>query len=461
MMLALKRGKKTVAIDFNSTAPAKATPGMFPLDPDGTVQGRVNEFGWLAAGVPGTLAGLQLALTRYGTRPFRELVAPAIRLAQDGFPITEGFARAIRATAKQLAKDEGISKLLLKDGEPLQAGDAFRNPDLGRMLQALADSNSVEPFYRGEIARRIADAFQKHGGLVTFDDMASYKAREVAPLQFDWHGFSVQTAPLTAGGLTVLQTLSILKALGWDRDRLKRETHAISSHAFVESLRAVWYDRLALLGDPQHVKIPIARLLSEKHAGEVAAKVRTAVRDGKPLPFRTDTHEDAGTVHLNAADADGNMVALTLTHGNAFGACVAVDGLGLILGHGMSRFAPQPTHPNSPGPRKRPLHNMCPTIVLRDGKPLLALGATGGRMIVNAVFNIPTHFVGLGTPIDDAVAAPRLHTDGNLTLTAERKWPEAETELLKNIGYTVRQGAVATAHAIVADGDGGYRSAAR
>jgi gamma-glutamyltranspeptidase/glutathione hydrolase len=156
------------------------------------------------------------------------------------------------------------------------------------------------------------------------------------------------------------------------------------------------------------------------------------------------------------------MVALTLTHGDSFGACVTVDGLGLILGQGMSRFEPKPDHPNSPGPGKRPLHNMCPTILLRGGKPIVALGGTGGRMIPNAIFNLLAHFVGLGESIEEAVAAPRVHTNGNLDLTMERKWPETETQFLKDVGFNVKLGNNANVHAILVDpGTGTCRAAAR
>jgi gamma-glutamyltranspeptidase/glutathione hydrolase len=458
MMLALKGGRKITAIDFNTAAPAVARPDMFVLDDNGVVRGRVNEFGWLAAGVPGTLAGLQFALDRYGTRRLRDVIKPAIGFAQDGFPVTEGLARAVRATANQLRKDPGSVKLLFKDGEPLQAGDTFRNPDLAKMLEALATENTVEPFYRGDIARRIAAEFQKHGGLVTAKDMAEYKAREVQPLKLDWRGFSIRTAPLTAGGISILQALSILKALDWDN--LPESTRR--THVQIEALRLAWSDRLALLGDPQKVKVPIDRLLSEKYARELSSKIQLAVTDGKPLPLKIRSRAQAGTIHLNSVDRHGNMVALTMTHGNTFGACVTVDGLGLMLGHGMSRFDPQPEHPNSPAPRKRPLHNMCPTIVLRDGKPLLALGATGGRMIPNTIFSILTQFIGLNASIEDAIAAPRLHTDGNLDLTLERKWSETEADALKNIGYAVKLGPSANAHAILVDPKtGGARYSAR
>src|SRR6266516_1281233 len=434
MVIAPAGGKKIIAIDFNTSAPATARPDMFPLDDSGLVRARINEYGWLSAGVPGALAGLQRALDRYGTRSFREMVAPAIRLAEEGFPISEGLARGIRAV------------------------DRFRNPNLAKMLEKLARYNSVEPFYSGDIARRIAEEFHKHGGLVTAIDLAGYQAREVEPLEFEWRGLTIRTAPLTAGGLTVLQALSILKALDWD----KRPASGARTHALVEALRLSWHDRLQQLGDPEKANVPVARLLAEEYVRSLAAKIERTVQDRRPLPLQADSRRQSGTVHLNSADRHGNTVALTLTHGNTFGACVTVERLGLTLGHGMSRFDPRPNHPNSPGPGKRPLDNMCPTIVLSDGRPLLALGATGGRKIPNALFGVLTHYVGLGASASDAVAAPRLHTEGGLDLTLERAWPESETELLKAIGYTVNSGNNAIVHAISFDPQTrAYRAAAR
>jgi len=457
MIIALQRGKKITAIDFNTAAPAAAKPDMFPLE-ERRAPGRINEYGWLAAGVPGTLAGLQLALDRYGTRRFREIVAPAIQFATDGFGVSEGLSKAIRALANQLRKDPASLRLLFKDGEPLPAGDTLRNPDLAKMLEKLAKDNSVESFYRGDIARHIADEFQKHGGLVTAKDMAGYKAREIHPLALTWRGFTIHTPPPTAGGLSVLQALSILKTLEWD----KMPTSIRRTQGLIDALRLAWSDRLALLGDPEKAKVPAERLLSKSYIDELSAKVAAAVKDGKPLPLKTESRAQTGTIHLNSTDAQGNVVALTMTHGNAFGACVTVDGLGLILGHGMSRFDPQPDHPNAPGPHKRPLHNMCPMIVLRDGKPLLALGATGGRMIPNTLYTILAQFVGLDASVEDAVAAPRLNTDGNLDLTLERKWPEDETESLKALGYAVKTGVSANAHAMVVEPESGKaRVAAR
>ena len=435
-------------IDFNSTAPVAARHDMFDTAPDGSVPGRVNEIGWLAAGVPGTLGGMQLANDLFGTRSIGDLLAPAIGLARGGFPLPEGTVRGVRSSLEILRRDAGSAELLLVDGEPPSPGAIFRNPDLATMLESLADAGSLDGFYRGEIGRIIAGAFQDNGGLVTFDDMAAYQAQEVDPLVFEWMGQTVYTAPLTAGGATIVEALSILRALDSSGGSLG------SSRARLESLRVAWKDRLDLFGDPEHSDVPLARLLSAPYAGEMAGRVAAALDRGRALPIETLSREHDGTISLSAADDEGNIAALTLTHGGGFGSRVTVPGLGLILGHGVSRFDPRPGHPNSPGPGKRPLHNMCPTIVARDGRPWLALGGRGGRRIPNAVFDVLAAVL-TGKTVDEAMAAPRMHTDGNMRVTLEESWPEADVNAIRQMGYEVGTGRSATVSAAAIDLDSG------
>src|SRR5579883_535813 len=203
------------AVDFNTAAPAAVTPDLYRADEHGVVKDGANTYGWRSVGVPGVLAGLQLALDRYGSRPFGELAKPAVALARDGFKVSRSFAAAARTVAPRLAKDPGSAKLFLAGGGPPAEGGTFKNPELAALLQTLADRGSVATFYKGDIADRIAGAFREHGGLVTAADLAAYKAAEVVPLAFGWNGYTVYTPPPTAGGLTVLQTLAALKALGW------------------------------------------------------------------------------------------------------------------------------------------------------------------------------------------------------------------------------------------------------
>lgn len=443
------------AIDFNTMAPAAMKPEQFGANDAGEVPGKVNMHGWLSAGVPGVLAGLQRALDSFGTKKFSEVVAPAIKFARNGFAVKKNVAGAFKSARAQLAADPGSAKLFFDKGQPLAEGATYRNPDLATMLESLAAEGSVVDFYRGEIAAKIAAAFKTGGGLVTAEDMAAYKALAVEPLALAWNGLSIHTPPPSAGGLTVLQVLATLKAANWPEKR-----DAIDQ-TFVECLRAAWHDRLHLLGDPKQADVPIVKLLSEEYARETAARVAAAIRDKRPLPADFDGRTAGGTIHLNAVDASGLAVSMTLTHGESLGAQVTVDGLGLVLGHGMSRFDPRSGRPNSPGPRKRPLHNMCPTMVTKDDKPVLAIGATGGRRIVSGLVNVLARRVGEGKPISEAVKSPRLHTEGGLNLSAEEGW---NMEELKSLGYAVTKGSVSSLSAIEIDRSGdklNFTSAAR
>jgi gamma-glutamyltranspeptidase / glutathione hydrolase len=376
---------------------------------------------------------LEFALKRYGTRSFREVVQPAIKLAQNGFVINKVFANTMRISAARFAKDPGSRKIYLKDGKPLVEGDVLRNPELAKMLSVLAERNSVDSFYRGDIAQRIADAFRKNGGLVTAKDLAAYRVREVEPLRFEINNFSILTAPLTASGLTILEALAILKALGWnDSAEMGRRVHAR-----LEALRLAWKDRLELFGDPAKTKVPVKKLLSRGYAGALAGKVRNAVSQKRPVAIRIGEHRDEGTTNICAADREGNLVALTITHGDPFGAQVTVDGLGLTLGHGMSRFDTNPHHPNAPGPGKRPVINVCPSLVLRNGVSAMTIGGAGGMRIPNAIFDAITRYALHGASMDTAIAAPRLHSTGTLNVAVEPHFEKESARYLKEVGFNV------------------------
>jgi gamma-glutamyltranspeptidase/glutathione hydrolase len=398
MMIGLANGKIT-CIDFNSTAPAAARPDMYPLDEKGNVKGRVNFHGWLAVGVPGTLAGMQLALERYGTKSLHEVLQPAI------------------SSAKSKPRSDKY----------------FDFEQLIKLFSTLAERNSVETFYRGDIAQVIAAAFQKNGGLVTAKDLAAYHAREGAPYEMQWKGLSILTAPLCAGGLTALQALQILKALKWDESPPGLE----AAHARLETLRLAWKDRWETFGDPDIVPVPIQKFLSDDYARECAAQVRAAVKAKQPLSLHIEHAEQLGTMNISAVDKQGNLVACTLTHGGGYGAQVAVESLGMVLGHGMARFDPRPGQPNSVAPGKRPQHNMSPSILVKNGRPVVAIGAGGGTKIQSSIYDFCSYYIGRGKSFVEAVDAPRLNTVGTMDLRIEKQWPRAEVNFFEKLGYKV------------------------
>lgn len=423
-MIGLAGGKKITAIDFNSAAPQAARADMFPLDAAGRVKGNANIHGWLAAGVPGTLAGLELVLTRYGTRSLRQVMAPAIQMCEDGTHVVP--ARAIDNASPTDPRSEA------EPGSKLPP-ERRRNLALGKLLRQLAERNSTESFYRGDIAATIAAAFARHGGLVTAEDLAAYQARELSPLRLEWNGATIHTVPLPSTGPLLVEACAALKAMGWSK--LSPEQRL---HAKVEALRTAWADRLRYFGDPTQVDVPMEKLMSSGYAAELAEKISLALKAERPVPLQVDPSHAGGTTNISAADAQGNLIAITLTHGGGYGAQVVVDELGMVLGHGMSRFDPRPGLPNSPAPGKRPITNMCPSLVTRAGLPVLAVGGAGGTRIPNSVYEVLLNYTGLGASMEDALAAPRIDANGTLDLGLEKSRPDADEAQLKKIGYRTK-----------------------
>jgi gamma-glutamyltranspeptidase/glutathione hydrolase len=256
----------------------------------------------------------------------------------------------------------------------------------------------------------------------------------VQPLSLDYKDFTVCTAPLTAAGLTSLQALSILKGMQWRES----PSDGARAHANLEAVRLAWKDRLELFGDPEQVRVPVEKLLSVEYARELVAKVMAAVQEKKAIATGVSKHTDDGTNNICAVDRNGSIAAVTLTHGGGFGAQVTVDGLGLTLGHGMSRFDPHRDQPNAPGPGKRPVHNMCPSLVLKAGVPVLAAGGAGGVRIPNCVFEVLQNYVLRGSTMDEAVAAPRVQCTGTLDVAIEPHYPKEMAQYLKQVGFKVQ-----------------------
>jgi gamma-glutamyltranspeptidase/glutathione hydrolase len=443
-VFAFDGGKRIAALDANSTAPAAFTADIFNPDAKGAVPDRKNEHGWLAAGVPGVIAGLKLALDTFGTMSFADVLQPSIELTRDGFEVSAPLAKIFAAKVPVFRNDPGSAKLYLPGGSPPKVGSVWRNPELADVLTTLAKANSAAPIYTGDIAQRIAEAFGKNGGLVTAKDLAGYKARMSQPASLAWGGHMLHTAPLTAGGVSVLQMLSVLRAMEWH----KLPKDVARTHARLEAMRLAWRDRVTLLGDPGCADVPQAKLLSDDYARECADRILAAVKQGHILDHKLKANPQDGTLSFSACDKHGNFAALTLTHGNAFGAQITIDGLGLTLGHGMSRFDTNPAHPNAPGPGKRPLNNMVPTILTRGGTPIVAVGGRGGRRIPNALFEFLTQFLIEGKSFAASMDAPRVHTEGTAALEFQKEWPTDETAALAKCGYTVKTGGSATLSAV-------------
>ena len=397
----IAQGGNIFCIDFNSVAPAAAKPDMYPLNAKGEVVGRANFHGWLAAGVPGVPAGLELLLQKFGTKSLREVLQPAIELA-----------------AKQTPNPR------------------FSYPALRETLMTFAARNSVDSYYRGDIAHIIAEAFAKHGGIVTTRDLAAYHARLVTPYHYKWGDATIYTAPLCSGGLTTLEALSIFKATRFAEQKSSNER----THAQLEALRLAWRDRGNLLGDPEFVEVPVEKLLSADYARESANQIESAVAARKAMHIDVPRIQQTGTVNLSAADHQGTLVAITLTMGNGYGAQVTVEKVGMVLGHGMARFDPQPGHANSVASGKRPLHNMCPMMMSVHEKPTIAIGAAGGTKIPNALFEFFCNHIGEKQSFFSSIDAPRFNTTGSLDTRVEKEFPPEQRAYLQQAGFKVANG---------------------
>lgn len=408
---------REVFLDFREAAPASATRDMY-LDATGKVIEGASLTGWRASGVPGTVAGLDLALTKWGTRPRAEVMAPAIALARDGFRLARPDTDILERGTKRLALDPEAARIFLgADGKALKPGDRLVQPDLAATLETIA-AGGAEAFYRGEPARRVAAAMTTHSGTLTEADFAAYRAVERAPVTCDYRGLRLISAPPpSSGGVTLCLILGVLegfdlKAMGWHS--------AASVRVLVEAMRHAYLDRNTLLGDPDFVKVPVDRLVSKDYAAAVRARILAEGRiPSERLAPGTPPHEKPETTHYSVVDASGNAVAVTYTVNGLFGAAVVAPGTGFLLNDEMDDFTVKPGVANLFGlvqgernaiaPGKRPLSSMAPTVVTRDGRPFLVLGSPGGSRIITILAETLSNVVDHGMKPQEAVNAPRLH----------------------------------------------------
>ncbi len=404
-------------INFREKAPAAATAAMY-LDAAGELRKGLSLNGYLAAGVPGTVAGIELAHDRYGKLSRAEVMAPAIKLARDGFILTRGDTDILQNATAKFRADPALAKTFLRpDGTPFEPGDKLVQPDLALTLEAIAEKGS-DAFYKGPIARKLAAASAANGGIMTEADLAAYDAKDTLPLSCTYRGFIVVSAPPpSSGGTTICEILNILS--GYDLKALGFRS-AQSVHLMVEAMRHAYLDRNTLLGDPDFVQNPLEKILSPDYATAIRAKIdpEHATPSSAVVPG-TEPHEKPETTHYSVLDKDGNAVAVTYTINGLFGAGVIAADTGFFLNNEMDDFTTAPGKPNLFGlvqgprnaiaPGKRPLSSMAPTIVTRDGKPVLVLGSPGGARIITITLETILNLVDYGMELQEAVDAPRFH----------------------------------------------------
>lgn len=414
MTLALADGRTTF-IDFRETAPKAATADMF-LDANGAVIPGASTQSMLAVGVPGTVAGLEYARVHYGTRPRGDLLAPAISLARDGFLLEQGDVDMLNTATDDFHKDRASASVFLSNGHPYAVGDRLVQIDLSNTLQSVSDDGE-EGFYHGAFGKALA-ASMKVGGLITESDLAHYTVRERQPVTCNYRGFDIVSAPPpSSGGVILCEMLHILEPYPL-RDMGYRSTQAMQVQ--IEAMRHAYVDRNSALGDPDFVKNPLDRLLSWEYAAQIRSTIEaTRAGDSNRLMPGVAPHDGSNTTHYSIVDRWGNAVSVTYTLNSWFGARIMVPGTGVLLNNEMDDFTAKPGVPNQFGlvqgkanaiaPGKRPLSSMTPTIVMREGKPLMVLGTPGGSRIITVVLLTLLNVIDYGMDMQQAVDAPRFH----------------------------------------------------
>ncbi len=412
---------RVVAVDGRETAPARATRDMYLRD--GMSQGELSRTGALASGVPGALAAYHDVVGRFGRLQLADLLLPAAEIAERGFRVSGPLAGALRREAEDLAKFDAAAAAWLKpDGSPYRAGETLRRRDLARTYRAIA-RNGVGWFYRGPFAERTERWMAANGGILTADDFAAYRVRHREPIRSTYRGYEILGfPPPSSGGIHVAQILNMLER--FDLRQIEARSPGQLRHVLAETMKLAFADRTHWLGDADFTDVPRG-LIDRRYAAEQARRIDLEQvievrRHGLPPGWKHDHFgSPRHTTHVAAADRHGNWVAITATLNTWFGSKVVVPGTGVVLNNQMDDFSIAPGIPNAFGllgskanavaPGKRPLSSMSPTIVLRGGRPILTLGASGGPKIITQVVQVIVRHLDLGRPLPEAVAAARVH----------------------------------------------------
>ncbi|HYX15942.1 MAG TPA: gamma-glutamyltransferase [Nostoc sp.] len=445
MLIHLANGKDTF-INFREKAPLAATKDMY-LDKQGKVVSGLTTNGYLAVGVPGTVKGLEQALSQYGTMTRQKVMAPAIRLAAEGFQLGQGDIQILKAGTPRFKTQPNVANIFLKNAKhPYQSGNRLVQKNLAQTLRLIAQQGS-DVFYKGTIANKIVKASLEHGGILTLKDFTSYAVSQTQPIKCKYRGYEVISAPPPGGGTTLCQMLNILegyelKKLGWHSSE--------SLHLMLSTMLYAYADRNQYLGDPQFIKNPVEKLLSKEYAAKVRSQIpKERAISPKPLFSSITLNEGTNTTHYSIVDQYGNAVAVTYTINSYFGAGVIPGNTGFFLNNEMDDFTAKPGVANNFGlmqgsansiePGKRPLSSMAPTIVTKDGKVFMVTGSPGGSTITTTVLQIITNVIDYGMNITEAVNAPRIHYQGlpNVVITEPYALNSKDLQNLWSMGYRV------------------------
>jgi gamma-glutamyltranspeptidase/glutathione hydrolase len=453
---------ETTTFDFREKAPLASTEDMY-LDEDGKVRDNSNHEGILAVGVPGTVAGLVLAHKEHGELAWSELVAPAVRLARDGIPVTWKLHDDFKGRKERWDRYPSSAEVFLKkNGGFYEPGETWVQPDLAKTLERIQRDGKAG-FYRGETAALIADFMSENGGIITLQDLEQYEAVERAPIRGRYRGYEiVSMPPPSSGGVALVEMLNILE--GFDLTAAGHNSAAYL-HLLTESMRRAYADRARYLGDPDfNEDMPIGRLVSKEHAASLRGSIDlTQASDSDPALF-AERYESDQTTHFSVVDKDGNMVALTYTLEWGYGSHIVVEGAGFLLNNEMGDFNAVPgltdvsgligTEPNRIRPGQRMLSSMTPTIVARDGVPVFATGTPGGKTIINTTLQTILNVIDHGMTIAESIEAGRIHHQWlpDRTLIEEQGFSPDTIALYEGLGHSVRRiGSIGSAMGVYHD----------
>lgn len=464
MLVYLADKDEVISIDYREKAPLQATRDMF-LDQDGNVDREKSQNSILSPGVPGTVAGLTLALEKYGTISLERALQPAIELAKNGFPVDHEFIKSLGYAKNRMEKSPASMEIFYKEnGETYKEGELITQKDLAWSLKQIAD-NGPQAFYDGEIANKISSFMKQHGGLITSQDLKTYKAFTRKPVEGNYRGYEIYSMPPpSSGGVHLIQMLNILEQFP-----LSSFSHntAKTIHILAETMKHAYADRSKHLGDPDFFPIPVSGLTSKKYAESLKEQInmKRATPSSEILPGDPTTYEGMNTTHFSVMDSKGNAVSNTYTLNFSYGSKITVPGTGILLNNEMDDFSAKPGSPNAYGlvggrlnaiaPEKRMLSSMSPTIVMKDGNPFLVTGSPGGSRIITTVLQIILNVIDFNMNISEATNAVRVHHQWLPdVLNVETGLSEDTISILQEMGYKVETGrTIGVAESIIKKGD--------
>ena len=433
MVIKMANIAESVTIDYRETAPSTAKAERFYNNQKSFYD--LTHSGPYSIGVPGVLAGLALALERYGTMNLGDVTKPAIEYAREGYEISENFANMIIQAYDLISANAATSKIYLRDGLPSGSGETITNSDLANTLEKIS-TGGIKCFYQGEIGSSIVKQIKSEGGILNLDDLKRYKAIAKKPVQGTYRGYQIiSSSPPTGGGTHLIELLNILE--GYDLNKMKPNSPEYL-HLLAETMKICLADKATNMADPAFYSVPVNRLTAKSYARDLRKFINPEKAFFNYKPKSMLSRESNSTTHLSVIDKDGNLIALTQSINLWFGSGITIDGTGIILNNHLADFFSEEGNPNSIEPFKRPVSSIAPTILLKDGKPFLTIGTPGGSRIIGALAQIIVNIIDFNMSIDQAIEAPRIHTWKSL-LHVEGGIPEEVINELEKRGHRIKR----------------------